>query len=136
MSFHATRHTPQSPADFLAAHDSIFAVFDHHTQDSGNISYGVEIGHDRYFVTTAGLVDDDKPFDHASRAGVLRNAVRLAVSCDHSLHRKPFRGTDAQYETMLRACSDIPAARFQTVFEFRDDWLKTSYNFAKEVMYE
>ena len=84
MPFHTTRHTPQSPADFLPAHANIFATFDHHTQDSGNISYGAEIGHDRYFVKTAGLVDNDKPFDHTtSRVDVLRNAVRLAESCDH-----------------------------------------------------
>ena len=255
----------QSPADFLVANANIFATFDHRTQDSGNISYGVEIDGERYFVKTAGLIDDDKPFDHPSRVEVLRNAVRVAGSCDHpvlpplrqviespdgpmlfydwvegelvrnalqqikslpvgeivdllnnvydlhvelaksgwiandfydgsmiydfdrhkvhavdldtyhigpftndmgrmfgstrfmapeefrlgatidqrttvftmgrtaaillsdnSLYRKPFRGSDAQYEAILRACNEIPDARFQTVSEFRDAWLKSS----------
>lgn len=254
----------QSPADFLAANADIFATFDHRTQDSGNISFGVEIAGRRYFVKTAGLVDDDKPYlNHASRVELLRNAARLAQSCDHpilpplrqvvespsgpmlfynwvegelvrnalqqvkclpvgeivdllngvfdlhvelarrgwiandfydgsmiydfdrrkvhavdldtyhqgpftndmgrmfgstrfmapeefelgatidqrttvftlgrtaavllsdnSLDRKPFRGSDPQYETMLQACRKNPDARFQTVAQFRDTWLQ------------
>ena len=82
MSLHATHHTLQSPADFLATHANIFA---HRTQDSGNISFGVEIDGERYFVKTAGLDDDDSPYlDHAARVETLRNAARLAQSCDHS----------------------------------------------------
>ena len=84
MTFYAIRRATQSPADFLAANANIFAVFDHHTQDSGNISYGVEIAGQRYFVKTAGLVDDDTPcLDHAARIETLRNAARLAQSCNH-----------------------------------------------------
>ena len=74
----------QSPADFLASSGHIFAIFDRNTQDSGNISYGVEIAGQRYFVKTAGLVDDDTPYlDHAARVEALRNAICLAQSCDH-----------------------------------------------------
>ena len=84
MSLYTIRHTPQSPADFLAANASVFATFDHHTQDSGNISYGVEIGSRRYFVKTPGLTDDSKPYlDHPARVRLLRTAARLAQSCDH-----------------------------------------------------
>ena len=73
-----------SPRTFLEERASIFAVFDHHTQDSGNISFGVNIGTERFFVKTPGLTDDDKPYlAHADRVGVLRNAMRLAASCDH-----------------------------------------------------
>ncbi len=43
---------------------------------------------------------------------------------DNSLDRKPFRGNDAQYDTMLRACKQAPDARFQTVAQFRDAWLQ------------
>lgn len=265
MPFHTIRHTPQSPADFLAANAAIFATFDHHTQDSGNISYGVQIDGERYFVKTAGLIDDDKPFlDHSARVETLRNAARIARSCDHpalpplhqviespsgpmlfydwvegelvrnalekvrllpvgeiidllndvydlhielaklgwiandfydgsmiydfhrrklyvidldtyrrgpftndmgrmfgstrfmapeefelgatiderttvltlgrtaavllsdnSLDRKPFRGSDARYGTMLQACRKNPDTRFQTVFEFHDAWLRS-----------
>ena len=253
-----------APHSFLAASGHIFVTFDHNTQDSGNISYGVETDGERYFVKTAGLVDDDSPYlDHAARVETLRNAARLAESCDHpvlptlrqviespsgpvlfydwvegelvrnalqqvrrlpigeivdllndvydlhvalakrgwiandfydgsmiydfhrrqlhavdldtyhlgpftnnmgrmfgstrfmapeefklgatiderttvftlgrtaavllsdnSLDRKPFRGSDAQYETMLRACQENPDARFQTVAEFLDAWLR------------
>ena len=74
----------RSPADFLAANTNVFATFDYCPQDSGNISYGVRIADRRYFVKTPGLVDDGKPYlDHADRVNVLRNAVRLAQSCDH-----------------------------------------------------
>ena len=86
MPFHTTHHTPQFPADFLAANANIFATFDHRTQDSGNISYGVQIADRRYFVKTAGLIDDDSPYlDHAARVELLRNAARLAQSCDHPI---------------------------------------------------
>ena len=262
----------QPPADFLTTNANIFAVFDHHTQDSGNISFGVKIGAERFFVKTAGLVDDDMPYlDHAARVEALRNAVRLAHSCDHpalpplrqviespdgpmlfydwverelvrsalqqviclpvgeildllnnvydlhvefvkhgwiandfydgsiiydfqrrhlyavdldtyhrspftnrmgrmfgstrfmspeefelgatvdqrttvftlgrtaavllsdnSLDRKPFNGSDAHYEVMLRACQNDPDARFQTVAEFRDAWLQASSAIIKD----
>ena len=62
----------------------MFVTFDARTQDSGNISYGVEVDGLRYFVKTAGRPDDSKPyFDHAERVGALRNAVRLAESSHH-----------------------------------------------------
>lgn len=264
INFFQTHHTPHSPADFLASNANIFATFDHRTQDSGNISYGVEIDGKRYFVKTPGIVDDRKPFDHPSRVEALRNAVKIAASCDHpalpplhhvmessngpmlfydwvegelvrnalrqvkslpvgeildllddvydlhvelakrgwiandfydgsmiydfhrrqlhavdldtyhlgpftnhmgrifgsgrfmapeefqlgatiderttvftlgrtavvllsdnSLDRKPFRGSDSQYEIMLQACSESPDTRFQTVTEFRDAWLQS-----------
>ena len=84
MPFHATHHTSQSPADFLAANSNTFATFDHHTQDSGNISYGVQIDGERYFVKTAGDPADASPhLDHAARVRLLRNAARLTQSCDH-----------------------------------------------------
>ena len=44
---------------------------------------------------------------------------------DNSLDRKPFRGSDAQYEIMLRACQENSDARFQTVAQFRDAWLQS-----------
>ena len=62
----------------------MFATFDERTQDSGNISYGIEVDGRRYFVKTAGRPDDSKPyFDHAERVASLRNAVRLAESAFH-----------------------------------------------------
>ena len=72
------------PRDYLNDAGRVFAVFDERTQDSGNISYGVDVGGQRFFVKTVGLVQDSKPFlDHDSRVEVLRNGVCVAESCDH-----------------------------------------------------
>lgn len=56
----------------------VFATFD--MQESGNVSYGVREGDRRYFVKTAGRVDDP---EHAARVALLRNAVVIATSCAH-----------------------------------------------------
>ena len=54
------------------------------TQDSANISYGVEVDGWRYFVKTAGRFDNSKPyFDHSERVCSLRNALRIAESSSH-----------------------------------------------------
>ena len=74
----------QEPEAYLNASGCLFVVFDERTQDSGNVSYGVRIGADRYFVKTAGRPSDSKPyFTHSERVSALRNAVRLGGSCDH-----------------------------------------------------
>src|SRR5882757_9246646 len=51
-----------TPETYLAGIGDVFAVFGARTQDSGNISYGIRIGDDRYFVKTAGDPDDPKPY--------------------------------------------------------------------------
>ena len=74
----------QTPDVYLNAVGSVFAVFDERSQDSGNISYGVQTAQGRYFVKTAGHLDDPNPFlSHSERISLLRNAVRLRRSCDH-----------------------------------------------------
>ena len=82
----------QAPDIYLNAVGSVFAVFDEHTQDSGNISYGVQTIQGRYFVKTAGYPDDPNPFlKHSERVSLLRNAVQIRQSCNHPtlppLHR-------------------------------------------------
>ena len=73
-----------APEIYLNSVGSVFAVFDEHTQDSGNISYGVQTAQGRYFVKTAGNPDDPNPFlSHSERVSLLRNAVRLRRSCNH-----------------------------------------------------
>ena len=65
------------------------AEFGHLTQDSGNVSWLVDVGDRRLFVKTAGLTGGPAPgaavpyFDHAGRVALLRNAVELAASCSH-----------------------------------------------------
>lgn len=82
--FPSVERIQSDPEAFLSAAGEIFAVFDSRTQDSGNISYGVETGAGRFFVKTAGLTDDRKPFfHHDDRARALRNAARLADSSTH-----------------------------------------------------
>ncbi|RKU07060.1 hypothetical protein C6502_17435 [Candidatus Poribacteria bacterium] len=77
-------HIEQTPDVYLNAVGHVFAVFDERSQDSGNISYGVEIAQERYFVKTAGPPSDPNPFlNHAERVSLLRNAVQLRRSCNH-----------------------------------------------------
>lgn len=79
-----TRRTPLAAAAFVARHGDVFAVFDAATQDSGNVSYGVRAGGERFFVKTAGDPDDPRPFlSHVDRVALLRNGVRLARSTAH-----------------------------------------------------
>jgi serine/threonine-protein kinase len=69
---------------YLGAVGCVFAVFDEHTQDSGNISYGVRIGRERFFVKTAGNPDNPAPFlSHSERVSLLRNSIQLQRSCSH-----------------------------------------------------
>lgn len=82
----------QTPDVYLNAVGSVFAVFDERSQDSGNISYGVQTAQGGYFVKTAGHPDDPNPFlSHSERVSLLRNAIRLRRSCAHrtlpSLHQ-------------------------------------------------
>jgi hypothetical protein len=61
---------------------TIFARFT--TQDSGNISYGVQTADALYFVKTAGDPTDTRPYlDFDDRVALLRNAVELAHSVAH-----------------------------------------------------
>jgi len=74
---------------YLQKMGTIFAVFDGHTQDSGNISYGVQVGAQRFFVKTAGAQDAEVYLAHAARVDLLRNAAKLAHSvADHPAAQK------------------------------------------------
>jgi len=88
MSHPLLDHTAidQPPGEYLRSVGVVFAEFGTQTQDSGNISYGVQIGTERFFVKTAGLVDDPRPFlDHPDRVALLRNAARLSASVSHPI---------------------------------------------------
>jgi serine/threonine-protein kinase len=72
------------PLHFLRTVGTVFAEFGHLTQDSGNVSYGVQVAAERYFVKTAGVPDDSRPFlKHSARVELLRNAARLSKPCHH-----------------------------------------------------
>ncbi len=75
----------QEPGVYLNETGDIFAVFDAQVQDSGNISYGVQVGQQRFFVKTAGNPHDPRPFlPHEERVALLHNAVRVRRSCSHN----------------------------------------------------
>ena len=72
------------PREYLATCGSVFAVFDARTQDSGNVSYGVEVECTRFFVKTAGSSADCTPhLSHTERIAALRNAARISASVYH-----------------------------------------------------
>ena len=75
--------TALAPADFLAGVGRVFAVFDSRTQDSGNVSYGVEADGKRWFVKTAGDPAAAAFLSHAERVALLGNAERLARDFRH-----------------------------------------------------
>lgn len=73
-----------APAAFLAEQGEVMAVFDRATQDSGNISFGIRDGAQRFFVKTAGLPDDSaSALSHPERVDLLRNAVRISRAVSH-----------------------------------------------------
>ncbi len=77
-----TRQIHEPPRDYLDAVGEVFQVFGPDTQDSGNLSYGVESDGVRFFVKTT---DPQATafLDYNARVGLLRNAVRIARSCHH-----------------------------------------------------
>ena len=73
-----SRETSLTPHDFLCSAGHVFVIFDERTQDSGNISYGIDEAGHRYFVKTAGLPTAARPFlTFDARVELLRNAARL-----------------------------------------------------------
>ena len=78
------KQTDLAPADYLSRVGAVFATFDTRTQDSGNVSFGVEASGRRWFVKTAGDPADRAHFlPHESRVGLLHNAQRLAGAVSH-----------------------------------------------------
>src|SRR5215469_12893378 len=72
------------PADYLRGVGDVFAVFNSRTQDSGNVSFGVEAAGRRWFVKTAGDPADTSPFlSHSERVALLGTAQQLAASVSH-----------------------------------------------------
>ncbi|MFC0624003.1 hypothetical protein [Kribbella deserti] len=74
------------PAEYVEQLGRVFARFGADTQDSGNVSYGVETPAGRYFLKTAGDPADQAPYlDFDGRVALLRNAVRIAEAVPHPL---------------------------------------------------
>ena len=74
----------RSPGDFLRSTGQVFAVFDERTQDSGNISYGVLADDKKFFVKTAGMLENSQAhLPHEQRVALLRNAISFRRSVNH-----------------------------------------------------
>lgn len=79
----------EDPLDYLRQQGTVVAEFGHRTQDSGNVSWLVDVANRRLFVKTAGVDSPPAPgapgpyFDHQGRVRLLRNAIDLAHSCHH-----------------------------------------------------
>ncbi|MCZ6631806.1 MAG: serine/threonine protein kinase [bacterium] len=74
-------HTDQKPEAFLQSTGHIFQVIDN---GSGNLSYGVRVDQDRYFVKTAG--DPDAVVHHQdlnARIKPLQTAIQIHTSYTH-----------------------------------------------------
>lgn len=92
----------EQPEQYLRSVGAIFAEFGPVTQDSGNISYGVQIDAERYFVKTAGRPDDPRPFlKHEARVALLRNAVRLSASFRHPTLPRLYRAIESPSGPLL-----------------------------------
>lgn len=80
-----SRETPLTPLAFISEAGRVCAIFDERTQDSGNISYGVETADKRYFIKTAGSPTVTRPFlPYQARVDLLRNVVRLHERVRHA----------------------------------------------------
>ncbi|MYC96010.1 MAG: serine/threonine protein kinase [Caldilineaceae bacterium SB0661_bin_32] len=78
------RAIEQPPGEYLSEIGKVYAVFDAQVQDSGNISYGVQVGKQRFFVKAPGDPHDPRPFlPHEERVALLHNAVHVRRSCSH-----------------------------------------------------
>ena len=78
MSLLTASSTEASPEQFLLQMGRVFARFDQRTQDSGNLSYGVEVSGQRYFVKTPGPPTASAHLNHDQRVYWLCNAADLA----------------------------------------------------------
>jgi serine/threonine-protein kinase len=117
----------EQPEQYLGSVGDVFAEFGELTQDSGNVSYGVQIASERYFVKTAGRPDDPRPLlNQAARVALLRNAVRLSESCRHPTLPRLYKVIESPSGPMLvcqwlegellgapRASRDNPESAFQ-----------------------
>jgi len=72
--------TELGAGEFVARCGRVFATFGPPEQDSGNVSWGVAVDGERFFVKSAPR-DGQAFFSHEARVALLRNAVDVARSC-------------------------------------------------------
>ena len=94
------REVAGSPAGFVAAAGEVFARFGAQTQDSGNVSYGVRVARERFFVKTTDP-DASVYLPHADRVVLLRNAVALNTGFTHPLMPRLLNVIESEAGPML-----------------------------------
>ena len=73
-----------APAEYVHSVGDVFTVYGEPTQDSGNVSFGVRIGEERFFVKTAGDPEISTEITtQPERCELLRTAAALYESCPH-----------------------------------------------------
>lgn len=77
--------TVLTPQEYLSQCGRLFERFDRRTQDSGNVSWGIDIGNSRYFVKSPGAPDSEAFLGWEDRVYWLRNAEKLARTFHHPL---------------------------------------------------
>ncbi len=94
--------TDRRPDDLLMSIGRVIKVFDERTQDSGNISYCLDVGEQRFFVKTAGIPNNPKPFlSHERRVELLSNAVYLRQRIEHHCLPKLLNVIESPHGPML-----------------------------------
>jgi serine/threonine-protein kinase len=84
MDWPFDRETDLDPETYLKSLGRIISTFDARTQDSGNVSYGLEAADRRWFVKTAGDPQaQGTHLSHQARIDLLLNARDLALATRH-----------------------------------------------------
>jgi serine/threonine-protein kinase len=116
-----------APEEHLRDAGAIFAVFDQ--QDSGNVSYGVEVSGGRYFVKTAGSPELDLPhLTHEQRVRLLRNAARIGRAYRHAALPQLQRVIESPHGPML-VYGWVDGELLGVPRDTRDDPASTFYRF-------
>ena len=95
--------TDQMPIAYLTQIGYLFAVFDEHLQDSGNISYGVQIEQQRFFVKTAGDPYRSTPLSVSPRRELLCCATQS--TCGVAAPITPYHSYTTYSSPCMGRCS-------------------------------
>ena len=101
MSLLHDTHTSEAPEAFLDQQGTVVARFGIDTQDSGNISYGVQVDDRHFFVKTAGAPSDAAFLNHEQRVYWLNNARTLASTLQDPILPRLFNAVESPHGPML-----------------------------------
>ena len=120
MSLLHDTHTSEAPEAFLDQQGTVFTRFGIDTQDSGNISYGVQVDDRRFFVKTAGAPSDAAFLNHEQRVYWLNNARTLASTLQDPILPRLFNAVESPHGPML-VCEWVSGELIRTPIERRAD---------------